>query len=181
LHLITQSPDFYPKLSLRKKDGDEVSLLLQDRQNEMLRDTSEYDCSRSFWALAEWMEEASDRVLGDKMGAEPGDVHRMVETGAWLAYALYEVAKISGREDLLAQLHALRVRIRYGVKEELIPLVALEGIARVRARALYGAGFTDVGKIAKAPHAKLAAVQKIGPTVAEKLKAQLVRREQDSK
>ncbi|MGI0040076.1 MAG: helix-hairpin-helix domain-containing protein, partial [Nitrososphaera sp.] len=176
LHLVTQCPDFYPKLSLRKKDGDEVSLLLQDRQNEMLRDTSEYDCSRSFWALAEWMEETGDRVLGDRMGAEPGDMHRMVETGAWLSYALYEVAKLSGREDLLAQLHALRVRIRYGVKEELIPLVALEGVGRVRARALYGAGFTDAGKIAKASQGKLAAVSKIGPAVAEKLKAQLVRR-----
>jgi helicase len=176
LHLVTQCPDFYPKLSLRKKDGDEVSLLLQDRQNEMLRVTSEYDCSRSFWALAEWMEEAGDRVLGDRMGAEPGDMHRMVETGAWLSYALYEVAKLSGREDLLAQLHALRVRIRYGVKEELIPLVALEGVGRVRARALYGAGFTDAGKIAKASQGKLAAVSKIGPAVAEKLKAQLVRR-----
>ena len=181
LHLVTQSPDFYPKLSLRKKNGEEVSLLLQDRQNEMLRDTSEYDCSRSFWALAEWTEEATDRVLGDRMGAEPGDVHRMVETGTWLAYALYEIAKLAGREDLLGQLYALRVRMRYGVKEELMPLVALEGVGRVRARALYNAGFVDVAMIAKASQSKLAAVSKIGPTMAEKLKAQLVRRGQEDR
>ncbi|AFU57674.1 ski2-like helicase [Candidatus Nitrososphaera gargensis Ga9.2] len=173
LHLITSSPDFYPKLSLRKKDYDELSLLIQDRGSELLCSVSEYDCTRSFWALCEWMEETSDKVLGDKLGVEPGDMHRMVETGEWLAYSLYEMAKLLRREDLLAELYNLRTRIRYGVKEELLPLVALEGIGRVRARALYSAGLTDIGKIAKAPEAKLAGIPKIGPAVAEKLKDQL--------
>lgn len=176
LHLITNSPDFYPKLSLRKKDHDEVSLLIQDRGSEFLYHTSEYDCSRSFWALCEWTEETGDKTLSDRMGVEPGDMHRIVEMGEWLAYSLYEVAKLLRREDLLSELYNLRTRIRYGVKEELLTLVALEGIGRVRARALYNAGFTDVGKIAKAPQSKLASVPKIGPTVAEKLKDQLKKR-----
>lgn len=178
LHLLAESPDFYPRLSLRKKDGEEVALLLQDRRDELLYDVSEYDCSRSLWALAEWVEEAGERVLGDRLGVEPGDMHRMVETGGWLAFSLYEVAKLLGREDLLSELHGLRTRIRYGIKEELIPLVALEGIGRVRARALYSAGFTDPAKIARAPQARLASVPKIGPAVAEKLKVQLGRKGQ---
>jgi helicase len=176
LHLITGSPDFYPKLSLRKKDYDELSLLIQDRGSELLYSISEYDCTRSFWALCEWMEETGDRVLGDKLGVEPGDMHRMVEMGEWLAYSLYEVAKLLRRDDLLAELYNLRTRIRYGVKEELLPLVALEGIGRVRARALYSAGLTDIGKIAKVQQAKLASIPKIGPAVAEKLKDQLMKK-----
>lgn len=178
IHLLTQSPDFYPALSLRKKDYDEVSLMLQERQNEMLYDVSEYDCSRSFWALAEWVEETGERVMGDRLGVEPGDMHRMVETSQWLAYAMYEVAKLVGREDLLAELAVLRTRIRYGIKEELMPLVALESIGRARARALYSAGFTDVSTIAKASQSKLASVPKIGPAVAEKLKLHLASRRQ---
>lgn len=176
LHLVTQSPDFYPRLSLRKKDPEELSLLLQERRAELLYDVSEYDCSRSFWALAEWIEEAGDRSLGDRLGVEPGDMHRMVETGEWLAYSLYEVANLLGRQDVLAELHALRTRIRYGIKEELMPLVALEGVGRVRARALHAAGLTDVPKVARTPQAKLASIPKIGPSVAEKIKAQLARR-----
>jgi helicase len=173
LHLIASSPDFYPKLSLRKKDYEELSVLIQGRGSELLYELSEYDCSRSFWALAEWIEETGDKVLGDKMGVEPGDMYRIKELGDWLAYSLYEVAKLLRREDLLPELYHLRTRIRYGVKEELLPLVALEGIGRVRARALYAAGMTDIGKIAKAPEAKLAAIPKIGQAVAEKLKDQL--------
>jgi helicase len=176
LHLITDSPDFYPKLALRKKDYDELSLLIQGRGSELLYNISEYDCTRSFWALCEWMEETGDKILSDKMGVEPGDMHRIVEMGEWLAYSLYEVAKLLGREDLLPELYNLRTRIRYGVKEELLPLVALEGIGRVRARALYSAGLTDAGKIAKAPQTRLAGIPKIGPAVAEKLKDQLNKR-----
>ena len=173
LHLISSSPDFYPKLPLRKKDYEELSLLIQGRRSELLYQISEYDCSRSFWALCEWIEETGDKVLSDSMGVEPGDMFRIKELSEWLAYSLYEVAKLLRRVDLLPELYNLRIRIRYGVKEELLPLVALEGIGRVRARALYSAGLTDVNKIAKAPQAKLAAIPKIGPAVAEKLKDQL--------
>ena len=176
LHVIADSPDFYPKLSLRKTDYDQLSILIQRRGNELLYSISEYDCSRSFWALCCWIEETTEKVLSDKIGVEPGDMHRMVEMANWLAYSLYEVAKLLRREDLMPELYNLRTRIRYGVKEELLPLVVLEGIGRVKARALYNAGFTDVAKIAKASHAKLASVPKIGPAAAEKLKHQLGKR-----
>lgn len=176
LHLITGSPDFYPKLSLRKKDYDELSLMIEERGKELLYRISEYDCTRSFWALCEWIEETSDKILSDKIGVEPGDMHRILELAEWLTYSLYEVAKLLRREDLLTELYNLRTRIRYGVKEELLPLVALEGIGRVRARSLYAAGITDVGKIAKTPQNKLAGIPKIGAAVAEKLKDQSKKR-----
>ncbi len=176
LHAIADSPDFYPKLSLRKTDYDQLSIMIQCRGNELLYPISEYDCSRSFWALCWWIEEATEKVLSDKIGVEPGDMHRIVEMANWLAYSLYEVAKLLRREDLMPELYNLRTRIRYGVKEELLPLVVLEGIGRMKARTLYNAGFTDVPKIAKASQAKLASVPKIGPTVAKKLKHQLKKR-----
>jgi helicase len=176
LHMIADSPDFYPKLSLRKTDYDQLSILIQRRGNELLYPISEYDCSRSFWALCWWIEETTEKVLSDKIGVEPGDMYRIVEVANWLAYSLYEVAKLLRREDLMPELYNLRTRIRYGVTEELLPLVVLEGIGRVKARTLYNSGFTDLSKIAKASQAKLASVPKIGPTLAEKLKHQLKKR-----
>lgn len=173
LYLITNCPDFYPKLSLRKKDYEEVSALVQDRKDELLHGVSEYDCSRSLWALNEWVHEAGDKVLEEKLGVEPGDMHRIVEVADWLAYSLYEVAKTASRDDFLPELYNLRARIRYGVKEELLPLVALEGVGRVRARALYAAGITNVSSVARTPQAKLAAISKIGPAIAKRLKDQL--------
>ena len=179
LHIITTSADFYPKLSLRKKDFEELSSLIQQHGHELFYQISEYDCSRSILALYEWIEETSDRMISDNVGVEPGDMHRMVEIGDWLAYSLYEVAKLLKREDLLTEIHDLRTRIKYGVKEELIPIVALEGIGRVRARALYNAGLTDQRKILQVSNSKLSAISKIGPTVAAKLKKQLKKIEQE--
>jgi len=100
-------------------------------------------------------------------------MYRIVESSEWLAYSLYEVAKLLRREDLLGSIHCLRLRIKYGIKDELLPLVKLEGIGRIRARSLYDAGLTDVGKVAKIPEIKLAQISKIGPAVARKLKENL--------
>ena len=173
LHLITNSPDFYPKLSLRKKDVDELITIFQEHSSELFYQINEYECSRSLIALYEWVNETSDRVLNDRFGIEPGDMHRIAENSEWLAYSLYEVSKVIKREDLLGSLYKLKIRIKYGIKEELSSLVTLEGIGRIRARALYDAGLTNIGKVTNTSESKLSAIPKIGPTVAKKLKQQL--------
>ena len=173
LCLITNSADFYPKLSLRRKDIDELGVIFMQHADELFYQVNEYDCSRSVLALYEWINEANDRVLSDKVGVEPGDMYRIAESSEWLAYSLYEVAKLLRREDLLGSIQSLRLRIKYGVKDELLPLVRLEGIGRIRARSLHDAGVTDVAKIAKTPELKLSRIPKIGPAVARKLKENL--------
>jgi ATP-dependent DNA helicase len=173
LHLISNSPDFYPKLSLRKKDIEELNTIFQQHSGELFYQTNEHECSRSLIALYKWINETSDRVLSDKFGIEPGDMHRIAESSEWLAYSLYEVSKVVKREDLLASLYNLRIRIKYGIKEDLLSLVTLEGIGRIRARALYDVGLTNIRKLTKTPESRLAAIPKIGPTVAKRLKEQL--------
>src|SRR5919108_2607810 len=173
LHLITDSPDFYPKFTLRKKDIEEFCSDIEQHRNEEIRPIDEYECSRSFWALHKWINESTDKALSDKIGIEPGDMHRIVEVAEWLTYSLYEVAKIMRRSDLLLEIHQLRLRIKYGVKEELLSLVRLKGIGRIRARSLYNAGFTDLSKIANTSEAQLSAVSNIGPTIAKAIKEQI--------
>jgi helicase len=173
LHLITESPDFYPKYALRKRDIEEFCNEIEQHRNEQIQPINEYECSRSFWALHKWINESTDKILSDKIGVEPGDMHRIVEVAEWLAYSLYEVAKIMRRSDLLAEIHMLRLRIKYGVKEELLALVRLKGIGRVRARSLYRAGFTGLINIANASEEQLSAVSNIGPIIAKTVKEQL--------
>ena len=173
LHLISDSPDFYPKFTLRKKDIDEFGADIEPHRNEQIYPLNDYECSRSFWALYKWINESTDRILSDRIGVEPGDMHRLVEVAEWLAYSLYEVAKVMRRSDLLVEIHDLRLRIKYGVMEELLSLVKLKGIGRVRARSLYGAGLTDLSKIASASEAQLSAISNIGTLTAKTIKDQL--------
>jgi len=173
LHLVTNCEEFFPKFSLRNKDYEIASTLLENYESEMIEPISEYDCTRSMLALHSWMSESSEVHLSDTLNVESGDMHRMAETADWLVYCLYEIAKLLERGDLLDELAMLRKRISYGIKEELVELTQIRGIGRVRARKLYGGGVKTIEDLKKIPLERLAEIDKIGQTVADNIKSQL--------
>jgi len=151
LHLISSSEEFFPKFSLRNKDYELVSVLIENRSSELIEPISEYDCSRSLLALNSWISESSEIHLSDNLNIESGDMHRMAETAEWLSYCLYELAKLLERADLLDELGTLRKRIVYGIKEELAELVQIRGIGRIRARKLFDHGIKNIEDLRKIP------------------------------
>ena len=173
LHLISNCEEFFPKFSLRNKDYEHASLLIENNSSELLEPISEYDCSRSLLALHEWITESSELTLSEKLGIESGDMHRMAETANWLSYCLREISKHVERADLLEELDDLRQRIVYGIKDELLDLVRVKGIGRVRARILYKHKIKNLDDLAKIPVNKLAEIDKIGSTLADKIKSEL--------
>ncbi|MFB5612035.1 MAG: DEAD/DEAH box helicase [Nitrosarchaeum sp.] len=173
LHLITNCEEFFPKFSLRNKDYETISLMIENYSSELLFPISEYDCSRSLLALQAWITESTELTLSDNLGIESGDMHRMVETSDWLLYCLREISKHVERTDLLDELEDLRRRITYGIREELLDLVKVKGIGRIRARMLYKHGIKTLDDLAKIPVNKLADIDKIGSTIADNIKSEL--------
>ncbi|MCH6585930.1 MAG: DEAD/DEAH box helicase [Thaumarchaeota archaeon] len=173
LHLISNCEEFFPKFSLRNKDYESASLLIENNSSELLEPISEYDCSRSLLALHAWITESSELSLSDSLGIESGDMHRMTETANWLSYCLREISKHVERADLLEELGNLRKRIVYGIREELLELVRVKGIGRVRARILYKHGIKNLDDLGKIPVNKLAEIDKIGSTLADNIKSEL--------
>ncbi len=173
LHVITSCEEFFPKFSLRNKDYEKVSLLLENYSSELIEPISEYDCSRSLLALQSWITESSEISLSDNLNMQSGDMHRMVETADWLVYCLRELAKQSNRVDLLEELDILRRRIIYGIRKELVDLVKIKGIGRIRARILHKNGIKNLEDLSKIPVKKLAEIDKIGSTLADNIKSQL--------
>ena len=175
LHLISNCEEFFPKFSLRQKDYESASLMIENNSSELLEPISEYDCSRSLLALQAWITESSELSLSDNLGIESGDMHRMTETANWLSYCLREISKHVERADLLEELGDLRRRIVYGIREELLDLVKVKGIGRVRARILFKNGIKNLTDLEKIPVNKLAEIDKIGSTIAENIKTELRR------
>ncbi len=173
LHLITNCEEFFPKFSLRNRDYESASLLIENHSSELLEPISEYDCSRSLLALQAWITESSELSLSDSLGIESGDMHRMVEMANWLSYCLREISKHVERADLLEELSDLRKRVVYGIREELFDLVRVKGIGRVRARLLFKHGIKNLDDLAKIPVNKLAEIDKIGSTLADNIKSEL--------
>ena len=175
LHLITNCEEFFPKFSLRQKDYESASLMIENNTSELLESISEYDCSRSLLALQLWITESTELSLSDSLGIESGDMHRMTENADWLTYCLREISKHVERADLLEELDDLRKRIVYGIREELLDLVRVKGIGRVRSRLLFKHGIKNLDDLAKIPVNKLAEIDKIGSTIADNIKTELQR------
>ncbi|MFB5635187.1 MAG: DEAD/DEAH box helicase [Nitrosopumilus sp.] len=173
LHLITNCEEFFPKFALRQKDYETASLMIENNSSELLEPISEYDCSRSLLALQYWITESTELSLSDSLGIESGDMHRMTENANWLSYCLREISKHVERVDLLQELGDLRNRVVYGIREELLDLVRVKGIGRVRARILFKNGIKNLDDLRKIPVNKLAEIDKIGSTIADNIKAEL--------
>ena len=173
LHLITSCEEFFPKFELRERDYEPASAMIENYHMELITRISEYQCSRSLLALQSWITEASELSIADTLGIESGDMHRMTENANWLSYCLREIAKHTDRADLLEEFDDLQKRIDYGVKEELVGLVKVKGIGRVRARALFKHRIRSIDELRKIPASRLAKIDKIGASIADNIKAEL--------
>jgi len=182
LQLVAGSPDFEPKFPLRSKDYDQAMAFMEDHSSELLerhssREFADYDRvlqdMRSVMALYGWIDEWREEQLLTRLGVEPGDMHRAVDNADWLLHALEELAKLFKIPEIVRQSDLLRRRVASGVSAELVELTTLQGVGRVRARALYTAGFKTLEDIKEAPAERIALVDKIGTAIARKIKEQV--------
>jgi len=184
LLVVASSPDFEPKFPLRNKDYDMALSFMEEHRAELLeqprkRSFADYDGAlqemRTVMVLHGWIDEWREEQLLSRLGAEPGDIHRAVDNADWLLYSFGELCKLFGKSEVGRQVEHLRRRVANGVGEELVELTTLQGVGRVRARALYSAGYRTIEDVKEAPADKLALVEKIGPSVAQRIKEQVSR------
>jgi helicase len=183
LHLICHTPDM-PRLYLGRKDYKELGLFADEHKFE-LRISSpvgEDNVGEYEWFLSElkmtyllerWINESSEDQIISQFGVGSGDIFRFIETADWLLYATYEIAKLLNVRDELSFIQRLRTRINYGVKEELLDLIKLSGVGRIRARRLYDAGLKNRRDLASVKIEELSKIPTIGKELAKKIKSQL--------
>ncbi|KYK25003.1 hypothetical protein AYK25_05575 [Thermoplasmatales archaeon SM1-50] len=179
LHAICSTPDIR-SLYLRgtdswveeKSERVKHSLLLEAPMSSS--DEYEWFLSdlKTAFLLEDWIEEQSFDALVQKYNIWPGDVHTLVEMAEWLLHATREFARMYNFSSV-TDITNLLVRVQNGCKEELLSLVSLKGIGRVRARALYREGFTSVNNLRGVPLERLAKIKTIGKAVATNIKKQI--------
>ncbi len=121
--------------------------------------------------LHDWVEEAQEDALLEKYGIAPGEVHAKLEKADWLIYAAEELARILNLSQLRAPLAKMRRRLKHGAKEELLPLLRLKGIGRVRGRKLFNANVKSIQDVKETEVSTLSTL--IGKQVALDLKKQV--------
>jgi len=122
--------------------------------------------------LEDWINERKEDEMIVKYQVGPGDIHARVETAEWLLHAMQELARLFNF-DAVSFLSKLKLRVKYGCREELLNLVTLRGIGRVRARILYRNGFRSIDMLRRASVERLASLPGIGMAIAKQIKEQV--------
>ena len=182
LHLICHTPNM-ELLYLRSRDYADLDLFASNHAAEFLApipdqwnepEKYEYFLAelKTVRMLQAWLDEKFEDDIHEQFGVGAGDIRRIADTARWLLYSAYELAKLFKVGRAMPMLHGLEERMRYGIKEELLELVQLRGIGRVRGRSLFKAGYRKLADIKRASTQELARVPYIGTETAKSIKQQ---------
>ncbi len=176
--LIASTPDM-ATLTARKRELEDYLDLAYEFEEKLYTNIPYYEDSRfqgflsqvkTAKVLLDWINEVPETRIYETYNIDPGDLYRILELADWLMYALIELYRLfEPKEDVLDYLRDLHLRLRHGVREELLELVRLPNIGRKRARALYNAGFRTQEDIMRAKVKDLLEVEGIGIKVVEGL------------
>ena len=180
LTMICNTLEMQPLLKARVKEYDEIQEHLMKHCDDLLQPEPSlfepnYDdfinVVKTSLFFEEWINEQDEENLLEKFNIRPGETRIKQDIADWLLYSAEELLKLLSYKELIKEIIKLRLRIQYGVKEELLTLLRLEGIGRVRARKLYNNKIKDIGDIKRADMGVL--TQILGSAVALKVKQQV--------
>ncbi len=180
LQMSCSTLELRPLSSVRVKEVEKIEAELGELSSELIVFEPsvfepEYDgflkSVKTSLALRSWMDENNEDDILEEFNIAPGELHVKRNLCDWILYSSEELSKILNFRDLIKIIRKTRYRLEKGVKEELVPLVRLKNIGRIRARRLFKNGIRDIGDIKKTDITKL--TQLLGNKVASNLKKQV--------
>jgi helicase len=180
LQMISYTLEMQPRLRVKTTDYEEVNQRLLKAGSDLYSlepsvYESEYDdflnSVKTAMFMEDWIEETDEDALMVKYDVRPGEIRYKLNIADWLLYACSELARVTKNLRINREIVKLRKRLSYGVKEELLALLQLKNIGRVRARKLFRNRIKNLGDVKKATMSQLTVI--LGKGVAADIKAQL--------
>ncbi|MFW9832511.1 MAG: DEAD/DEAH box helicase [Candidatus Thorarchaeota archaeon] len=182
LHLICHSPD-QPVTYVTSSEVEEYEIALEDSLDELMVEPPIEENPRAYAdflaqiktaaLLQDWISEKTEKDITERYNVGMGDVHRFVQSAEWLTYAASEISRITNSTSHSPFLHNLRSRLRYGVRSDILELVSLKGVGRVRGRILHNHNLVNLPDLYKVPVEELGRIPTIGTSIAQSIKKQL--------
>ncbi len=180
LQMICHTLEIRPLLTIKSKEHDLIQEELNKRYGQILEpepnvydpEYSEFMSSiKTTMFFQDWIDEKDEDFLLEKFDIKPGEIYAKKDTALWLISSAAELANLEKHSHLARELMKLHTRIEYGVKEEILELLKLKNIGRVRARKLFNHHITNLNAIKTMPYESLKQI--LGEAVAIDIKAQL--------
>jgi helicase len=184
LHLIAHTPDMGPVMRPYAREMDALAVQAEEHKGEFFMEVpNEWDDHIAYeeflgeiktaMVLHSWIDEVSEEKLLEQFRVQPGDLYRIIENAKWLLHATHELGALLGNREILPLAFELVERVSKGIRKELLPIVKLEGVGRVRGRIIYNAGFKTIDDIKHASLEDLTNLPLVGPRLAQKIKEQV--------
>jgi len=145
-----------PRLFANQKDLHIILKFIQEKNKDFWSsfDYSEEDeevfrIIKTAAVLDFWLRETEEKNICEYFNIGPGDIYNLVESMTWLVHGALRLSRMF-RIDFSRKLGEIELCMKYGCSRELIPLVRIHNIGRVRARKLYNHGIKDEQAIKKA-------------------------------
>jgi helicase len=148
LQVICSTPDM-PKLYVRNTDIAALTRMIDENGEDLwlpLPHDDEaaeayYRALKTAMLLSDWTDELSDTKICERYSVGPGDIYGMVESVTWLLHASAELTRMFA-SAFHPNVKEYEICMKNGTRRELLPLIRLRGIGRVRARRLFNNGIT---------------------------------------
>ncbi len=153
LHLISSNAEMYPWTNIQKKDYEWLEETTEELVDKIVtKAPKEWDYeyveflkkTKTAVLVRDWIMELNEDYLLETYNVPPGELRNKISTAEWLLYGASELCVLLGEMEKISGINKLKFRIKNGIKEELIPLVKIRGVGRVRARKLFNAGIKNV-------------------------------------
>ncbi|MBF0483529.1 MAG: DEAD/DEAH box helicase [Candidatus Omnitrophica bacterium] len=177
LHALCCCPDGPLTQNVGKKIAEDLNMFISQFQKDFILTPSNWPDLEDFfyylgtmkatWLLTHWIEEEKEDYICEFFDMGPGDIYRLVEAAQRLLYAAQSIAHLEHLKNFTFQLENLKNRIHYGIKEELLDIIKLRGVGRVRARAMFGHGIKSIADLKYLSVNELASIKAIGKTLAQ--------------
>jgi helicase len=160
---LTKATEMRPLVAVTRDEEaklwDEMYETLEDEDADRLaRETNGLDQYKTAKLLNAWIHEATEDEIFTAFKLPPGVLHNVARNSEWLAYAMEELAFLLNSTPVYKAAKNLTRRLRHGIKEELLPLVAIPRIGRVRARRLFDAGIRSAEDYRASPKDRVRAI-----------------------
>ena len=175
LQVLSATPDM-PALYVKSRDMDGLTRFAYEREDDLWMEfpweTQEtfYRALKTALLLNDYVSEATEEAICERYEVAPGDIHSAVTNISWLVHAATRLAGMF-RPEFEESVRDLELCVAHGVKRELLPLIRLRGIGRVRARRLFTNGLVDPDAVRAAGRDEVARI--LGGGIADQVFSQL--------
>jgi helicase len=163
---IVNTSELFPYINYKQPDEDILFKIFEDIQTGIYFDYEDINLLKKIQLsrlINDWISEENEDHIIKKYNSSPGHIQEITTRSKWICHCILELSRFI-KIDLLTykKYKDLSIRIQYGIKQELVSLVQLKNIGRVRARLLFKNNIKTIDDVKKQSEKFISIVGKHG-------------------